>query len=1443
MFRRTISDGLRGVGVNPGMYRSHSRETPGIRGQLTRVQKYSPQLIGDPRSEDRFNWAIDRIKPSLVFDWYDTDFTSPNVGPELDAIGSTITGKPMPFKHPDGSYLTRRRFSPTGAFQSFSFTDPTDTQDIVAIALTAGNTNATRLIATYGGSGRGFQMAYNPTSVNGVQCISYGDTSRASFGAAARGSLFIAGFMIERGGNQKVYVNGQLADTDPTPAGSLASGQIAVGTLPGVAPVALSSICRVMLFYDDNLGSICDDDWWLNLANSITGNMSHNSGEVSNFTRDSPTTVKVSGTYFLLSENMPPIGNEEGYHAQGSRTSKLLDTIYPSGAGWAATGGLSPSTPNDWTELENDDIHDFGPNVIQLNNTTGSSQLLYNTNQMGNTNPHSMNIRTRFVSGVGFEYGWRDVSSGLFTKVGDCVDNYVETISNNLTPPDSDAQFAINTPAGGIINVSVPSVEEKTFASTPIPNYSDAVTALRDQDKNDSGILPDGTKGQISGNVQSFNWDDVSPEDAYFFASSGGDGLWAIISTLASRVVTNDGTNEVQSDTAAITGNIQSILTSWGAGAELMYIGVEGKNAEIGDFDGDMAPSGSWDFGARSAAAPFAKCSNLSLRRNPGSFNGLNPTIQQVLFGASYVSVNGLTVSHLRGTPTIDALGNAVAQNDIRYSAPRLHMYNSDWSDVLEIAGVTLQWGVGTDRDGSPLLLTIDTGGILRIYNGDDLTLLNTKLMRTGDKIDMMQGAVPDKQLVPLVLHAVDGQLWSYGYVRDTITNIVEAEAMVYSPPGADPADRGNTWHLNKTVDGEDWHTPIPGSSGILRTALWAFSGLVPSLNYSGLWVPRTDYIANTGSPGGMAVLSKIDGDGNVRNSRKIAEKLGTNCHAHSLGVLERDGLLYCLVVFGDGSASEFRLVILTDPENYETCNLITIEGWMGQPIVSDILPQGIQPASLVTLEDHSGWVAGSDNELGPQIFIQLPDDPFNEPPKISHVGGFSINAEQGNLGLFNTREIGEDGITGMFEPRAESPVTSDANRSLYSRDGQHWDEIGTTVSKVKFYGNRLIRQNDKGTHYQLSDVPRPPNSKKTNLYKEACASPGGINRISTVSVDNSASGATWSKCQRDGDGRYLWPSGFSKSGEQMPVLPSLTNHVYAFKTTDIDREIATVTGALSEVTPNGRAIPRIFVLSNGSGAFRICGYRWANDATGDFERFMRWAPTEHWLPLLPTRNVVGSDPYQWQARFFSDNAIARGDVEFAVAFDNVIPGNWPGYPLPNSGSGDNERLTIGGLALGSEFTLMGRLRPLEWDSSMAFGLSECLLFTEYSGPNDYVQWSYIPGASADVSGSIRVRVIIEGTPTDITLDGVWLNKESPLDFWRSQESKSGVVGVCVGNEKAVTDIFNGVMKPSEIRYMDLSENVTPVLISALWADTVKSRTTAEILSLRTRGDHLRIRR
>jgi hypothetical protein len=259
--------------------------------------------------------------------------------------------------------------------------------------------------------------------------------------------------------------------------------------------------------------------------------------------------------------------------------------------GWLATGGVL-SVVDDSTALATGLAENFGPNVVELANASGSTQYLYG-GAVAAAVPHCLSTLARLTAGSGCEIGWRDSSTGAFTKAGDVLDGYAtRTIVNNTTPLDVDEQFAILVPNGATIRCIGQQAEAGTVSTSIIPNWATAATATRAAETFDLALDPPDTQGSILASVTPLGWSggDIGSDCRIITRAGGASGLLIAEDTTGGYEVT-DGTNTVTEATVPIADGVeQDVRVRWHEDVGLS-VDVDGSRSD-GAYDDTLEATG-----------------------------------------------------------------------------------------------------------------------------------------------------------------------------------------------------------------------------------------------------------------------------------------------------------------------------------------------------------------------------------------------------------------------------------------------------------------------------------------------------------------------------------------------------------------------------------------------------------------------------------------------------------------------------------------------------------------------------------------------------------------------------------------------------------------------------------------------------------------------------------
>lgn len=569
--------------------------TPGDTGQFI-LADHPFSGVGSPRFSDRCGWPVD-VLGVPVLDWLDGDGVTPAQGPTpLTANGTINAGAATPWEC-GGAAVTATEFL-TGGYDSVVAMDAGLTDDIVMAMLVrplwtaAGNS---RLLSTWVAN-EGIYFYWSVASSRFIWRLYDAGASVASVVTASPGSWHLISISCDRDGNQRLYQNGVLADTDAIGAlGSIASGSgVGICCTPGGANTSNADISRVVMWYGAGIADITPDAWHRRLAAFVLGTMDiQGATDQPTFTRGSSSSKQVGAVWHLFGTDTPRAGSPDGLLAENASTNKVynnIDTPAP-GTGWSVTGAAVMTFVDDRAALVAAGLRECAPTVIQVANATGVVQYLYGGAQVGNVNAHSQSCFGRITAGAGVNIGLRRNATGAFAGVA-MTDGYAtRSLDENRTPANADCQFALEIPNGATVRVTMAQCEENTYATSPIPNIATAATATRPQDVLDTTVTPRDAEGSIEVGITPEEWGGTEPgADQQIVTRSGGAAsIIRYESAGAGSYASEDGTSTVTPAVAPVDGTRNVTRVRWGDAG--LSLDVDGTRAAAA-YDGALASNG-----------------------------------------------------------------------------------------------------------------------------------------------------------------------------------------------------------------------------------------------------------------------------------------------------------------------------------------------------------------------------------------------------------------------------------------------------------------------------------------------------------------------------------------------------------------------------------------------------------------------------------------------------------------------------------------------------------------------------------------------------------------------------------------------------------------------------------------------------------------------------------
>ena len=651
---------------------------------------------------------------------------------------------------------------------------------------------------------------------------------------------------------------------------------------------------------------------------------------------------------------------------------------------------------------------------------------------------------------------------------------------------------------------------------------------------------------------------------------------------------------------------------------------------------------------------------------------------------------DGLELVVSRNAATYNGNDELVAANAPRYGKARAYHSRSapTAADAHSGTGTATTLAGGVDLAG--------TGGMALIRKTGPSSLW----VRSGSGLNTQyqsRSGTHDPLTVTGRTHYITGAEIRYGLivtqcsVQRTSPGTVETTCLIYSQDG------GPTWALWPVESGSAWsedtNYPAPNPVGTIDGS--TTMGNIWSLNWFqaddldeplDIWVTFTDY-RNNDKDGGCAYIaratrSSVGAAWVLQDIRKVYESqsAATTEHAHSCAMAQdpATGNWHAVVFFGDTSYNHV-VNVLIDGDDYLTATLTANETWSGGTPGSITVPRSAQPTSCFPMP-NGDIAATADNERSTILCIKA-SSLSEDKAEWYTVGPQAGTLYSGTLSLFGNYE--RDGFGRCYTARhnpKEGTTTAGETNTIASIDGTNWFQIGDSAF-IYIAGPYIIGD----VSNQLYTLPRPTTSN-VRTARPLEVAPGGDNiQTTSLSATGAGNGEDIAEVTADGNGDYLWPSGFARAGEAMPAPPR-PGQVFAFDCTDSTNFVAW-----------NRAVTVLTQTNNTDYTFVVWGLV-PQDSTdlafklwqggGEQENHTR-VTGNRWIRLNVSRKWVTGNTGNVQILIDTTSSTPQSRPQFALLLEGTYPGFAQPYWIPTNTTGrPNERATIKGLTVASDWSV-----------------------------------------------------------------------------------------------------------------------------------------------------------
>ncbi|MCC7203733.1 MAG: LEPR-XLL domain-containing protein [Phycisphaeraceae bacterium] len=737
----------------------------------------------------------------------------------------------------------------------------------------------------------------------------------------------------------------------------------------------------------------------------------------------------------------------------------------------------------------------------------------------------------------------------------------------------------------------------------------------------------------------------------------------------------------------------------------------------------------------------------------------------QVLFDNG--ATGDLTVDFDRDSSSVDASGLPVAQDQIRYDDDRALTDLADFQLVQQTNGTLFPMASGVDLDGqTPLTVYADSNYALKIILGSidplpDLTVSTLNSSHTHLTADLMRPGRPgpgDPNLAytPKAFVVLHGTLlamcvrlaWDPALAKWT-TN---GTALLYS------LNHGQLWNIAGQYDF------VPGQDGRDAGNIWCFNTYYPDTDSTDapleVWLPYTDYNANSGSPGGQLFLAKahrasVDPHNNnwvIDPPVKLLQELQANMHFHAAGVIPGANSLRLFLAKGDNlGRQEVVELYCPDKSLWTDTNLWQVfHAVNGQ--TSSPQAYGNQFVSPVP-GPVFGTLLVANDVSNQEISLLRPGANPGDPVVFESVFGQQASTDY-SLGSGHERKYEGLWLT-LPKPETRSNYVgnsalhniANARRILYSPDGYNFAYLGaylrgagpTTI--ISIHGDKILLPPSLNDPYYLRALDLPT---LQHILQPALVAPGASNALAPT---------PWQVVSQPAPANLL--------------IPLLKNPQGLWLDPD--------SGLPLDHQPPSLGPVFLLVLNNPSSG-NLGSYRWLGNQTVGYEQILsarvHYMALGSRLPRVVLSTLAGQltlaanpiDTDDWATATLTghgsntdsilsiSSAVTPG-VRMLLAFDTVQIDSAPSsdghaYPIAPGLSAPDERLAVTNLALTDQpwsvqTSLL--LPPGYYDSQSAFTHPSSPLLTLYQDDQHYAElWADY------ASNAVTVRLVSDDY--DITL-------------------------------------------------------------------------------------------
>ena len=556
-------------------------------------------------------------------------------------------------------------------------------------------------------------------------------------------------------------------------------------------------------------------------------------------------------------------------------------------------------------------------------------------------------------------------------------------------------------------------------------------------------------------------------------------------------------------------------------------------------------------------------------------------SIQQVRFNNGISGSNAF--SFARNSATRDGLGEPVEANQPRFD--RLTAYSTRHvgdEDQLLIASTSsnLLWVTGPDYDD-----TNDRGFLfeyssnkIKVYDSSKTVLADHSYAAHG--FDLMKGTISGKTFIPSAGVFCHGALVVVCRRKSGASD--EGIALLLS------TDYGASFSVIQDGSGNNTFPNL--QSGQTRGTFFCLQNVFElssdKTSFSVVW---TDYLQNPGADGGQTGYAEFrrtagQNDWSSPGARLVFEVDGEPSHFHCAGCAKHNGKIYVVTSVGDTTDDNYAaLHVLTDSDNYMTCSIEENRNFHGarNEDVNGLGTKGHQFTSIALGSEPMSFIVGSDfdNEVITEITIPTGQTTANTFAQVKHLWGIRssenfnvVKSYRGNHYISGDRKSG-----------------ASENFLMYSGDGVHWFEIMKRTSGgvpfASFFG-KWVTHVKPGEGIRAFPIPSVKTTRPLLIGR------GSTNRVGAWSQwTGPESGCSLTKLVPNGNGKYEYPTGHVKAGQELPSQPQSMTEVWWAQSDGTNDDIGRYflsPNSPSDLALDGSVIFEVFSLENAGAELRV---------------------------------------------------------------------------------------------------------------------------------------------------------------------------------------------------------------------------------------------------------------